>query len=665
MKILTHLKTEAARYAAEELLKYIKLITKCDIVPEIEYTEEVPSLSEGDIILSHLCDLSLDESDLFDPFVEDIIDIDIKNCSGYIAGSNDRSILMGVYRYCTSAGCRFIRPGENGEYIPYCDLSDHSYKYRHKADYPFRGECSEGAISYEHMRDTVYWLPKVGMNMYMIEGLVPYTYMHKWYGHEANRLLRTPGQVTELEMLEEYIAKLEKDIVKTGMQFHNIGHGWMFEKLGVKDADPKSESEAMAKLTKEQLEMTALVNGQRGLYKGSTFYTHFCYSNPAARKTLVDFCVEYVQRKPYVDFLHIWLADSTNNQCECENCVKMTPSDHFVILLNEIEEALSAIGSKTRLVFIMYVDTVRPPEKERLKNPERFTIVAAIGQHYENGYIIDEYKGEIPPFVRNQYKSPSSSLYLHYYKKWKELCGNIPGFVFEYRFYTDHYCDLGHMRISREAHRDMRSIEKINFQGCISDQTHRSFFPTSLPLTLLGETLWDKTVDFESFADAYFLDSYGEDGLLVREYLEKISENMCPSNLRNARRLAVDDQALVTAGKLKPSFIGNPQTAEKFAAIPAILDEFMPMIKKNMAIDDASQRLSWTYLYYHSKICRTTAEIFRLGSENKLDEAKARLDRFEIELAEMEPSIHNVFDLFLYIKFMRERFGIKMVKYFQ
>ena len=147
MKILTHLKTETVRYAAEELLKYIKLITKCDIVPEIEYTEDVPSLSEGDIVLAHLCDLSLDESDLFDPFVEDIIDINIKNCSGYIAGSNDRSILMGVYRYCTSAGCRFIRPGENGEYIPYCDLSDHSYKYRHKADYPFRGECSEGAIS--------------------------------------------------------------------------------------------------------------------------------------------------------------------------------------------------------------------------------------------------------------------------------------------------------------------------------------------------------------------------------------------------------------------------------------------------------------------------------------------------------------------------------------
>ena len=665
MRILTHHNTGTMKYAAEELSRYIRLITKCEIIPEIVYTEDLPLAEVGDITLAHLDDLSLDTSDLRDPFLEDLIDVDIKDCSGYIAGSNDRSVLMGVYRYCTSAGCRFIRPGENGEYIPYCDLSNHSYKYRHKADYPFRGECSEGAISYEHMRDTVYWLPKVGMNMYMIEGLVPYTYMHKWYGHEANRALRIPGQVTDYEMLSEYISKLEKDIVKTGMQFHAMGHGWMFEKLGIHDSDPKTEEEAMARLTEEDLAMTALVKGKRGLYKNSTFYTHFCYSNPRARKLLVDFCVEYVQKKPYIDFLHIWLADSTNNQCECEECVKMTPSDHFVILLNEIEEALSAIGAKTRLVFIMYVDTVRPPERERLKNPDRFTIVAAIGQHYENGYIMDEYKGEIPPFERNNFKSPDAGLHVLYHKMWKELCNNIPSFVFEYRFYTDHYTDLGYMRIAREAHRDMKSLEKINMQGCISDQTHRSFLPTSLPLTLVGETLFDTSLDFESFTDDYFMGAFGADGLLARKYLESITENMCTPNLRNSKRLAVDDQALTTEGRLKVSFINNPYTAEKFANIPAVIDEFMPTIKKNMAIDNAAQRQSWIYLYYHSKICRTTAEIYRLGSENKLDEAKALLDKFEIELSLMEESVHKVFDVFLFIKSVREKLGIKMIKYFQ
>ncbi len=234
MRILTCRRTEPAKYAVNECIKYIRYITNCEIMPECEYANEYPKLPcENTIVLGLLDELGLDTSDLSDPFIEDIIDIDIVNGSGYIAGSNDRSILMGVYKYCTSAGCCFVRPGKGGEYIPYCDMSKHSFTFRKKADHPFRGECCESAISYEHMRDTVYWLPKIGMNMYMIEGLVPYTYMHKWYGHVGNRIFREKGQITDYNMLEEYIDKLEMDIVKTGIQLHTIGHGWMFEKFGV------------------------------------------------------------------------------------------------------------------------------------------------------------------------------------------------------------------------------------------------------------------------------------------------------------------------------------------------------------------------------------------------------------------------------------------------
>ena len=253
MKILFRRDTETMRYAVDELIKYVRLITNCEIMPEAETT---PVLSknapENTVVLGLLGELELDTSDLDDDFVDDIIDIDIKNGSGYIAGSNERSVLMGVYKYCTSAGCRFIRPGENGEYIPYCDLSNHSYKYRKKADYPFRGECCEGAISYEHMRDTVYWLPKVGMNVYMIEGIVPYTYMHKWYAQIGNRALHPKAYVTDPQMLEDYIAKLEMDIKKTGLQFHAMGHGWMFEKMGIHDRTPAEEAKAIANLTEEQ-----------------------------------------------------------------------------------------------------------------------------------------------------------------------------------------------------------------------------------------------------------------------------------------------------------------------------------------------------------------------------------------------------------------------------
>ena len=190
MKIVTTHQDETISYAAEELKKYILAMSRGKINPEIAYVDMImKSDYESGIVLGFLDELSLDISDLEDAFIEDIIDIDVKSCKGYIAGSNERSILMGVYKYCTSAGCRFLRPGPDGDYVPKADLQNHSYKYRKKADYPFRGECCEGAISYEHMRDTVYWMPKVGMNMYMIEGIVPYSYMNRWSAHKANRVL--------------------------------------------------------------------------------------------------------------------------------------------------------------------------------------------------------------------------------------------------------------------------------------------------------------------------------------------------------------------------------------------------------------------------------------------------------------------------------------------
>jgi hypothetical protein len=202
-------------------------------------------------------------------------------------------------------------------------------------------------------------------------------------------------------------------------------------------------------------------------------------------------------------------------------------------------------------------------------------------------------------------------------------------------------------------------------QGCINDQTHRMYLPTSLPLLLIGETLFDRSTDFESFADDYFLSAFGADRARVREYLEAISENLCTTNLRNSKKLGIEDATLTSGYELKASFINNRFTEQKFAKIPEILDGFMPTIKENMAIDNAAQRLSWTYLYYHSKICRQLARILLLASQNKLDEAKAALDKLEVELSVMESDIHNAFDLFLFIKFVREKLGIKMCKYFE
>lgn len=665
MRIITRAGSETLHYAATELLKYMRAMTDCALSPDIEYVEALPCERPDDaILLGLLSELSLDTSDLFDPFMEDILDIDIKNAVGHIAGSNERSVLMAVYKYCHSAGCRFLRPGEGGDYIPACDLLHHAFTYRKKADTPFRGECCEGAISYEHMRDTVYWMPKVGMNMYMIEGIVPYSYMHRWYGHELNRITREPKQVTNYDMLEELIGKLEQDIVRTGIQLHGVGHDWMFKELGHRGRTPAEENAWFDSLTDEQKSYFAEVNGVRGIYAKSTFFTHLCYSNPKARKTLVDFCVHYVQQKPYMDYLHVWLADNINNNCECENCAKMHPSDWYVLLLNEIDEALEGLNAKTRLVFIGYNDTVRPPQKLRLKHPERFVLLAAIGQHYETGYLNTPYEGEIPPYVRNQNVTPPNALRLQWHREWKQLCGGIPSIIFEYRFYTDQYCDPGYMRVARETHRDMRALESVGFQGCMNDQTHRMYMPTSLPLLLMGETMFDTSLDFEAYTNDYFAAAFGADGALCREYLETLSTLFCPANLRGSAKNNVEDTG-INSRENKAPIHNNPWVAEQLAKIPAVLDGFLPVILRNMTTEEPCQQLSWKYLYYHEQICRMLAEIYLLAAKGDMDGARALWDRVSIRLSKMEEHIHNAFDLFLITRYVNGVLRIKSPKYFQ
>lgn len=647
-------------YAAEELKKYLEKMT-----PHIEVLCKKSSdfFVEAECVKLGLFDeLCISADDVDDAFVDDVIDINIQNLSGYIAGSNFRSVLQGVYVFLKSAGCLWPRPGDDGEYIPEYDMTKHSYVYHKKADYPFRGQCCEGAISYEHMRDTVYWMPKVGMNMYMIEGLVPYTYMHKWYGHIGNRVLRQKGQVTDYAMLEKYIAMLEKDIVKVGLQHHAMGHGWMFEKFGIKRGNPAVVNKLLKEEHKKYL---AEVNGVRDLIKGSTFFTHFCYSNPEARKILVDFCVEYARQKPHIDFLHIWLADSINNQCECKDCAKMTPSDWYVMLLNEIQEAFGNENINMRLVFIMYVDTERPPEKIHFVHPEKFALTAAIGNPYEYGYSTEKFTGSIPPFERNSFKPSDNILRMHWHREWKKLSNNCPSFVFEYRFYTDHYCDPGYMRVSKETYRDMLNLENTDFQGCMNDQTHRCFMPTSLPVLLMGETLFDKSLDYEEFTKTYFDKTFGKDADMCRKYLETLSELFCPANIRKGGKLGVEDEGIQEKDNdYIKSWINNPEVFEKMSKIPAVLEGFREIIERNKTSDNECRRRSWYYLDYHSKICAYLCEIYKCGAQGNMTQAEAILDKLETYVSNVEMEIHKAFDLFLFVKFVRAKLNLPMYKYY-
>ncbi len=664
MQIITSTQNETLCYAADELKKYVVAMSGGAICPTITYGGALDAGADT-VLLALLDELDLVCGEQYDPFIDDIIDVKITGSSGYIAGSNPRSVLMGVYKYCASAGCRFIRPGVDGDYVPQADLLAHSYAYRKRADHIFRGQCSEGATSYEHMRDMVYWLPKVGMNMYMIEGLVPYTYMHKWYGHVWNTQLRIPGQETDYDMLARYIGMLERDVKKTGIQFHNVGHGWMFEPFGIHQDCQRKEEEGIARLTPEQKKYLALIKGERRLKGNATFYTHFCYSNPDARSLLVDYLVSYAQKKPYVDFLHVWLADAANNQCECEECRKTEPSDFYIMMLNELDEKLSALGLDTRIVFIAYVDTLRPPATQRLHNPGRFVFLNTIPVSCSD---VEPYAGEVPPHIRNDWDAfpHGKDMMLRWHREWLDLCGNIPSMLYEYRFYAGMFDDLAQMQLTRETHEGMKKMASMPVGGSMSDQSARMAMPTSLPMVMMGETLFDRNVDYEAVVNDYFAGAYGAYGAKCRAYLEKMSELFCVKNLRVSVSESIDDEGVNMTVNNDRSWKDNPYVAEQLAKIPAHIDAFMPVIEENIKTSmEESRRLSWIYLRYHAEICRICADIYLCGAKGDMDAAREKFQTLRDYVSLHEMDTHRALDLFLLLRNVAGKVEIKMPKYFE
>lgn len=254
---------------------------------------------------------------------------------------------------------------------------------------------------------------------------------------------------------------------------------------------------------------------------------------------------------------------------------------------------------------------------------------------------------------------------MHFHKEWKKICNNCPSFVFEYRFYTDHYCDPGYMRVANETYRDMKNLENVNFQGVMNDQTHRCFMPTSLPVLLMGETLFDKNIDLENYIQTYFQKTFGIDGIKCRKYLEALSDFFCPANIRKGGKLGVEDEGIQEKdqGYIK-SWINNPEVANKMSMIPSLLDNFKSVISHNLNIDNKCQKLSWKYLEYHNNICYYLCEIYKNGALGNIDKAKKILEELELYISEIEMIIHRGFDLFLFIKFFRSKLDIAMCKYY-
>ena len=510
--------SSAVDYAAEELRKYLRMMMpECGNI-EIKYA---PDAKDG-FRLGLMQDLGLDISDAKEPDLDDILYIDTDMNGGIIAGDNPRSVLLAVYEYLRQNGCRWLMPGVDGEFIPMQDIKP--VKYRHAPSCRYRGWCNEGAEYQSDMYDVIDFVPKVGMNVFMMEFFTPGYYRH-YYNHTYNDVNRKPEPVTDTTMLQ-WKRACETELAKRGLSFHDIGHGWTCQPFGINTSMRSADEEKNnATLTDEQRSYLPLINGERKLFRGVPNWTQFCMSNAKGRRTVAKFVAQYAENHSNSDYLHVWLGDLVNNHCECEECQKKTPSDWYIILLNEIDEELTAKNLNTRIVYIAYTETMWAPEVEKLKNPKRFALLfAPISRMYSKPLAISGEKVEITPYVRNKNTLPTN---------FDELFASLQNWTngweganlaYEYHFYIRQIGDVSGIYHAKVINSDVKFYKSHNINGAIQDGSQRCFFPTGLSFYTYARTLYDVSLSAEEIAEEYFSCAFGEDWKKFYDYLKRLGD---------------------------------------------------------------------------------------------------------------------------------------------
>lgn len=571
---------------------------------------------------------------------DDAVAADVREGTGYLTGSNPRSVLLSVYRFLRSLGCRWVRPGQDGEVLPSA-LPSLTCRFAERAAYRHRGICIEGAVSEEHVRNIVEWLPRVGMNAYFTQFRESYTFFHRWYTHQGNPL-REPEPFT-IEDARAIQRRLVGEIKKRDLLYHAVGHGWTCEPFGLPGLGWEFEP---VEAPPEVVPYLAMVNGKREIWGGIPLNTNLCYSNPAVRAIMVEDMVRYLQDHPEVDLLHVWLADGSNNNCECEACSSARPSDFYVKLLNELDEALTRKGIDTKVVFLIYVDLLWPPEREVIRNPDRFVLMfAPITRSYSKPFDVDMARlPELPPFERNRLRFPRSvEANVAFLKAWEKAFRG-DGFDFDYHFMWDHYNDPGYVSVAAVLHEDIRRLSAIGLNGFVSCQVQRAFLPTGLGMYAMAEALWNTDRPFREVEEDYFRAAFGEGWERARSYLYELTELFDPVYLR---------------GDARNQDSGSNVRCERvpgFARVPQVVRDMLPYLEQRAKDPNPAHAASWRYLVHHAAIVTPLAEAYAAREAGDRRTARERWQQAARAAWEREPDLEMVLDVYLFTRTLESRF---------
>ncbi len=620
------------KFAVDQLRRYLKLIDS-DVIVDVRLYDDYNG-DNSDLLWVGMSDKFADKlPSVEDAELDDAIHIDVKDFVGVITADNIRSVLIAVYRFLRELGVKFVHPGSDGEIIPQCILDTCAVNVSETASSRYRVVCIEGAVSYEHIYNMIDWIPKVGMNGYQMQFMTPVVFLNRWNEHVYNASLGVDSMTRE----EAYtiLKKAEEDIAERSLVYHSVGHGWTSESFGIpSDGWAKVDPE---KVPAEARELLALISGERKLFKNTPASTQLCYSNPKAvdivSRTIADHC----EKHPEIDYIDVWLADSSNNFCECESCAKLRPADWYVELLNKIDELLTEKDIKTKIGMCSYNEVIWPPLEKRIKNPDRFlNFFAPITRPYSNSY--DELDmndlGDEPTLIVNKLDRPRKLRQLvKLLDGWQKTNPELEYLVFDYHlWFSIMLCDPGRFALSKVLGRDIKAFPKLGLKGLVSCQVQREGFPTNLPMAVMARTLWDGGISFDAVCEEQLFAEFGEKYNVAREYLDGVSSLIAywPDRL-NEPPVIVDDQKRADAEK----------AIEHIAKYKALIAEIA-----SGDFTEALHKRYWENLLLHTEVADVCARLAVMKFSGMTpDERKDVQLEYHNFFRRSEPSLHRITDL--------------------
>ena len=620
----------AVDYAAEELKKYLRMM-----MPESgDITVSYNPKAVSGFRLGLMQDFGLDVSDVENCELDDILYIDCDETGGIIAGDNPRSVLLSVYEYLRQNGCRWLFPGVDGELIPIKNIAP--VKYRFVPSCRFRGQCNEGAEFQQSMLAAIEFMPKIGMNTMMMEFRNPHTYYSWYYNHVGNEKNRPPEPVS-FDTTLQWKRMCETELQKRGLMFHDIGHGFTVDPFGIDSTHAWYRVDDSV-IPDGQRKYLALCDGKRSFYRGQPINTQFCMSNPEARAIVAKYVADYAQNHSNADYLHVWLADSSNNHCECDECKKLIPSDWYMLLMNEIDEELTKRNLNTRIVFIVYIDTVWAPLVHKIKNQERFSaMVAPISRSYTCTLAELPADFKPSPFSLNRNIFPKNlSEFLEYYKQWKKSWDGS-AFCYEYHFWRHQACELSGTALAKRIIEDVLAYKSHGINGVIEDGSQRSFFPNGFAFYTYARILFDNSLTYRELAEEYYSAAYGEDWRDFLNYFERLGAVLDQKYLEGERSANP-----AVCAYYNPDYLNNLDQAEK------ILLEGEELVKGHYNSDYRARTASVRLMEKHIEYVRGFIEIFRRKAVGDDGEAIRLLDGFCRSFGRHEPEIELCYDHLIY-----------------